>query len=98
MNLKKILDLMPELERLTPDLINEISFSKYGINLNFNKTWQDNGYDDLDLVELLMAIENELNIPISDEIGEALFNGSEKPPIFISVIRDRKLDQLGIPK
>jgi acyl carrier protein len=98
MNLKKILDLMPELERLTPELINEISFSKRGINLNFNKTWEDNGYDDLDLIELLMEIENELNISFPDYIAEVLFNGSVKPPIFISVIRDRKLDQLGIPK
>lgn len=98
MKLEEILELIPELEKLTPDFMYQLSIDKYKTSLDFNKTWEDNGYDDLDLVEFLMEIEKVLNISVPDDIAEVLFNGGTKPPNFKSIIRDRKLDKLGIPK
>jgi acyl carrier protein len=64
--------------------------------LDMNKTWNDNGFDDLDCVELIMELEKRLNIAISDDVADAFITGSSKPPVFKSYIRNKKIEDLGL--
>lgn len=94
--IEKILQDMPELGKITPDAMNAIAIRMRGESLDMNKTWGENGYDDLDSVEMLMELEKVLNIAIPDHIADYLFSVNVKPPLFISVIRDKRLNQLGL--
>lgn len=51
--------------------------------------------DDLDYVEVLMALESHYNISIHDNVGD-LFNSKTVLGIFKSVNREKVLTELGI--
>ena len=84
----------PDIVKVTPEILMEIANEKIGYPLDMNKTWNDNGYDDLDCVELAMELEKRLNIVITDDVADAFISG--KINIFRSYIRNEKLEQLGL--
>ena len=95
-SLDEIAEEHPDLLKITTKLISDITEDKFDIKLDLNKTWTENGFDDLDLIEMIMEIEKHLNIHISDEIAMRLFGLDVKPPVFIHYVRDMKLKDLGI--
>lgn len=95
MELDQILIKYPQLTKITEQVIKDISFEK-GIEINFNLTFSENGFDDLDCIEFAMEIEKRLDITIFDEVVELLFDTSKKPPRFTEYCRNKKLDDLGI--
>jgi len=96
MELEQIINDNPQLNKISEKLINQISFEKYSINLDYNKTFGDNGFDDLDCIEMVMEIEKRLDILISDDIIGLLFDVDRKPPKFKEYWRNKKLEDLGI--
>ena len=84
----------PDIIKITPDIFMEIAKEKFDIEVDFNKTWGDNGFDDLDSVEMIMELEKRLNIVITDDVADAFISG--KITIFRSYIRNEKLEQLGL--
>jgi acyl carrier protein len=96
MELEQLINKNPQLNKITEKLINQISIEKYSINLDYNKTLGDNGFDDLDCIEMVMEIEKRLDIVISDDIVDLLFNVGEKPPRFREYWRNKKLEDLGL--
>lgn len=55
------------------DKVKEIIADKLGVNekeIKMESTFEDLGADSLDIVELIMAIEEEYDIQISDEEAE----------------------------
>jgi acyl carrier protein len=96
MELEQLINKNPQLNKITEKLINQISIEKYSINLDYNKTLGDNGFDDLDCIEMVMEIEKRLDIVISDDIVDFLFNVGEKPPRFREYWRNKKLEDLGL--
>ncbi len=84
----------PDIVKITPQLMNEIYIEEYGQPLDFNKTWSENGFDDLDCIEMIMEFEKRLDIVITDEVAEAFIEG--KPPQFIQFTRNKKIEQLGL--
>ena len=88
----QILDKYPQLGKITPEVISKVVLELTGEICNFNKTFAEMGIDDLDSVEMVMNIERKLNIAIPDDIAEYLFFPNVKPPNFIQLVRDRKID------
>lgn len=84
----------PDIIKVTPDIMMEIAKEKFDIEIDFNKTWGENGFDDLDSVEVIMELEKRLNIVITDDVADAFI--SEKITIFRSYLRNEKLEQLGL--
>ena len=64
--------------------------------LDFDKTWADNGYDELDGVDFIMQLEKELNISISDDVADAFIDSNKKPVNVSAYNREKKLNSLGI--
>jgi acyl carrier protein len=95
-SLDKMAEDYTDLLKITIKLMSDITKDKIGCDLDLNKTWADNGFDDLDCIEMVMEIEKHLNIHISDEVAMKLFGLNVKPPAFIQYLRDRKLKELGI--
>jgi hypothetical protein len=93
---ERFLDKNPELLKLTPNILKQISIDSFDIKLDFHKTWAENGFGELDTIEFLLECEKSLLINISDEIADDLFGLNVKPPIFIQHIRQQKLKELGI--
>jgi acyl carrier protein len=96
MELEQIINKNPQLNKITEEILNKISFEKFGVNLDYNKTLGDNGFDDLDCIEVVMEIEKRLDIVISDDIVDILFDVHKKPPRFKEYWRNKKLEDLGI--
>jgi acyl carrier protein len=94
--LDKIAEDCPDLLKITIKLMSDITKDKIDVELDLNKTWADNGFDDLDCIEMIMELEKNLNINISDEVAMELFGLNVKPPVFIQYLRDKKLKELGI--
>ena len=86
----------PDIVKVTPDIMIELAKTKTNLPLDMDKTWADNGWDDLDVVELIMELEKELNIVIPDDVAEAFIDGKSKPPAFKSYLRNKKIEQLGL--
>ena len=84
----------PDIVKVTPEILMELSMIKMNLSLDMNKTWNDNGFDDLDCVELIMELEKRLNIAISDDVVDAFIQG--KPPQFLQYNRNKKIEDLGL--
>lgn len=84
--------------------LEQIVKERCNIDWDYNaKTFQEMGLDDLDIVEVIMDIEKDYDCFISDLLlGELGALGSDKKEyinpndLIVSVIRDRKLKELGI--
>ena len=94
MDLEQMIQRCPDITKLTQSLLNEVAIKKTGQQLNFNLTFIENGYDDLDVVELVMEIEKILDITIPDDVVDVIIKG--KPPRFTEWIRNEKIRQLGL--
>jgi acyl carrier protein len=86
----------PDIVKVTPQIMNEIVYNIIGEPLDMNKTWYDNGLDDLDCVEFIMYIEKRLDIVIPDDVAGAFTRYNEKPKVFRSYLRNKKIEQLGL--
>jgi acyl carrier protein len=59
------------------------------------KTFGQMGVDELDVVELVMDIEKIFDCVITDDLLDVLY-GCDPNSLLVSVIRQRKLEELGI--
>lgn len=96
MDLEQIIVDNPQLNKITEQMMNEITLDKIGVILDYNKTLGDNGFDDLDCVEVVMELEKKLDIVVPDHILDLLFNTDKKPPRFQQYLRNKKLEDLGL--
>lgn len=65
-------------------------------DFDFNKTWSQNGFDDLDGVEMIMELEKQLDIIITDDVAEQYIKGDTIPILFTQHNRNKKIEQLGL--
>ena len=101
--LKQIILKHPYLMKITPTVLSKcLKAFIYQYDLDYSKTWGEQGLGDLDLVEMVMYIERDLNIhhftafSIHDDIVDTLFN-SESYPINMTLWhREERLVELGI--
>jgi acyl carrier protein len=97
MTTEEILKVNKDLVKLTPSILSQVLFEKFGLEFNANKTWQEMGLDDdLDCIEYVMELEKLLDIQIDDWLIEIIFGSNQKPISFIDEYRNQKLNQLGI--
>jgi acyl carrier protein len=95
MTLEEMIEICPDLVKITQNhIISALHKIGYNKNIDFNKSWDDNGLDILDGVELIMQLEKDLNINISDDVADGFFN--LEPSILIQWVRNNKIDSLGI--
>jgi len=99
--LKQIILKHPHVIKITPSVLSK-SLSKSfkdvsnDFDLDYTKTWGEQGLGDLDIIEMVMNIERELNIHIHDDIVDTLFS-SESYPINMTLWnREERLLELGI--
>lgn len=96
MTIDEMVKKCPGLTKVTVDVMNEVAIKIMGEPLNFNKTYGEMGFDDLDCVEMIMELEKRLDIYISDDVADVFVNGSNKPFNVSQYNRDKKLNSLGI--
>ena len=98
--MRVIKDISELYKIIQPDfLIKIIKEMCYGNKFNLNsKNWSDLGMDELDIVEMIMEMEKEYNISISDNMLDDIDNMGFKE--FYSnltlVKRNNVLEKLGI--
>jgi acyl carrier protein len=95
MTIEEMIERCPDLIKITSDIMIEVS-NKLNLPLDLNKSWNDNGYDNLDVVELIMELEKVLNIDIPDDVVISFIEGNRKPVLFTQFIRNKKIKQLGL--
>ena len=96
MTIDEMVKKCPGLVKVTVDVMNEVAIKIMGEPLNFNKTYGEMGFDDLDCVEMIMELEKRLDIYISDDVADVFVNGSNKPFNVSQYNREKKLNSLGI--
>jgi len=96
MTIEEIIERVPDIIKITPTVMIEVSKDKMNVDLDLNKTFGQNGFDELDCVEFLMELEKILDISIPDDICEHLFSDNTKPPQFTQYNRNKKIEQLGL--
>jgi len=92
MTIEEILKVCPSLSQVTFNHIIDI----LGSDFNPEKTWKEMGFDDLDIIEMIMMIEKQLDFIFPDTLYDYVFGQDMKPINFKVVVRNRKLDDLGI--
>lgn len=96
MTIEEMIQRVPGLVMVTGHLMDSISERIIGVPLDFDKTWAENGYDELDMVDFIMEVEKELKISISDEVADVFTNYNTKPVNISAYNREKKLNSLGI--
>jgi acyl carrier protein len=86
--------------KITPSVLSKV-FKRiprqaviYQYDLDYTKTYSEQGLDDLDIIEMVMYIERELNISIHDELTDTIFSIDSYPINFTLWHRP----QLNIPE
>jgi acyl carrier protein len=96
MTIDEMIERCPDIVKITPEIMIEVSNTKLNLPLDINKTWVDNGYDDYDAIEMVMELEKRLDISITDDVVETFTQGGNKPPVFKSYLRNKKIEELGL--
>jgi hypothetical protein len=82
--------------KITPSDLSKAFNSLTGEDLDYTKTWGEQGLGDLDLVEMVMYIVRELNLHIHDDIVDTLFSSESYPINMTFLYRKERLLELGI--
>ena len=96
MTIEEMVQQCPGLVKVTVPVMNEVAIKVMGEPLNFNKTYDEMGFDDLDCVEMIMELEKKLDIYITDEVADAFINGKSKPFNVSQYNRNKKIEGLGL--
>jgi acyl carrier protein len=97
--LKQIISNHPYLMKITPSTFSKVFknvTARFTEDLDYTKTYGEQGLDELDLVEMVMHLEKELNIHIQDELTDTIFSLDSYPINFTLWHRDERLGELGI--
>jgi acyl carrier protein len=97
--LKQIISNHPYLMKITPSTFSKVFknvTARFTEDLDYTKTYGEQGLDELDLVEMMMYLEKELNIHIQDELTDTIFHIDSYPINFTLWHRDERLGELGI--
>lgn len=94
--LKQIIIKHPHLIKITPNVLSKAFNNLTGEDLDYSKTWGEQGLGDLDLVEMVMYLERDLNIHIHDDIVDTIFNSESYPINMTFLYREERLLELGI--
>ena len=96
MTKEEMIQLCPDLLKINEgnlmSAIHKVGFTEF----DMNKTWDENGLNELDCIEVIMTLESDLGIQFTDVVAEQFTIGDQKPLTFMEWNRDRKLNQLGI--
>jgi acyl carrier protein len=95
--LKQIIINHPYLMKITPSVLSK-AFKDVSndFDLDYTKTYGEQGLGDLDIIEMVMNIERELNINIHDELTDTIFSIDSYPINFTLWHREERLGELGI--
>lgn len=96
MTIEEMIQKCPGLVNSTVDVMNEVAIKIMGEPLNFNKTYGEMGFDDLDCVEMIMELEKRLDIYISDDVAYVFVNCVNKPFNISQYIRNKKIEDLNL--
>ena len=88
----EIIKVCPGIEKVTLSCYKEF----LGDDFDQHKTWSQMGLDDLDIVEMIMSLEKKHGFEFPDNLLDEVFGEDTKPINFIGVVRQRKLNDLGI--
>lgn len=94
MTIEEMIEKCPGLVKVTASVMNEAAIKIMGEPLNFNKTYGEMGFDDLDCVEMIMELEKLLDIQVTDEVAEVFINGKSKPFNVSQYNRNKKIENL----
>ncbi len=94
MNIEVIISKCPGLSKVGFDTLRQL-FKKQSIFLfDPNKTWKEMGFDDLDMIEIIMQLEKDLDFSFPDEIFEDVFELDKKPIDFKSYSRNKIIESI----
>jgi|Laugresbdmm110dd_1035094.scaffolds.fasta_scaffold26857_3 acyl carrier protein len=96
MTIEEIIQRCPDIVKVTTTILTEVFEYKIGTTIDFNKTYFDQGLDELDCVEFIMELEKVLNIVIPDDICQYFISENIKPVLFEQYNRNKKIEQLGL--
>lgn len=80
------------------DYLIKLSKDKFEINLDINKNFIDNDFDEMDMAELIMEIEEQFDIYLDPTLEEILVDDKNFiiKDMFVSELRNSKLNELGL--
>jgi acyl carrier protein len=94
LNLEKILLDNPKFVNLSFSNYQELISKKYINTFNPKLTWGEMGFDDLDLVEMIMEIEKQFDFNFPDILFDEIFGTDKYPVDFRTIDRNNKIDKL----
>jgi len=101
LRIENILKVVPVVIAHNPKFLNlsfvnyeNIISKKFIMKFNPKLTWGEMGFDDLDLVEMIMELEKQFNFDFPDILFDGLFGMDQYPIDFRVVNRNNKIDKL----
>jgi acyl carrier protein len=100
MDIEKLIDTYPDIAKIDMVYFNKI-INNYCSDIDTNLTWGQNGFDGLDLVEIIMELEKICDIIFNDELFDLIIGIDIVVNIMYDVLtfakklnRDKKINQV----
>lgn len=97
MTLQDAYQICPAIRIITLNDLNQAAQRVLGnksFRIDFNKTFYEQGFDDLSCVEIIMELENKLNITIYDEVASFIVSEHSKPDFLLQEWRESQLNKI----
>jgi acyl carrier protein len=84
----------PDIKKITLQDLNIATNKINGNNIDFTKTFGEQGFDQLNCIEIIMELEKNLNIVIIDEVADFIININSKPNFLLQEWRESKINKI----
>jgi acyl carrier protein len=97
MTLQDAFRLCPDIKKITLVDLNKVARkikSDKSFQIDMTKTFYEQGFDELNCVEMIMELENNLDIHIYDEVASFIITENSKPDFTLQEWRERQINKI----
>lgn len=84
----------PDIKKITFNDLNKICYKIKRKKINIRKSFIEQGYDELDCIEIAIELEKLLNIQLTDEVVEFIFSPNSIPDFVLQSYREEKINEI----
>jgi acyl carrier protein len=97
MTLQDAYQICPAIKKITLDDLNKATQKVSGdksFKFDFHKTYYEQGFEELNCVEIIMELESKLDITIYDEVADFIISENVRPDFLLQEWRESQINKI----
>lgn len=93
-NIEDAYSRCPDIKKITLKDLNQASRKINGNDIDLRMTFGEQGFNELNCIEIIMELEKNLNIVIFDEVADFIININSKPDFLLQEWRESQINKI----